>query len=132
MAITAANDRAATRLRLVVDNSAARAVLTPILELERRLAEVERLLAEAGTDGPDTAGRDAAGRATLLEVRTLLRCELDARPFNPRLARRCEQRLRWIERQVPAVATVAAAPGGLLARARRVLMAILPEPMARA
>ncbi len=127
MAITAANDRAAPRLRLVVDNTAARAVLTPILELERRLAEVERLLAE-----PDTGGSDAAGRAALLEVRALLRCELDARPFNPRLARRCEQRLRWIERQAPAVANVAAAPAGLLARARRALMAILPEPMARA
>ena len=122
MAHTAANDRAAPRLRLVVDNTAARAALTPIRELERRLAEVERLLAE---------GSDADGRATLLEVRALLRRELDARPFNPRLARRCEQRLRWIERQAPAAATAAAAPAGLLARARRALSAILPAPMAQ-
>jgi len=107
-------------LRLVVDNTARRTVLMPILEVERRLAAVDRTLRRRGL--PE------AERAALAEMRSLLRRELAARPFDPELARRCEHRLRWIEaaRRQPA-----AAPG-LLDRALRALNAMLPLPRASA
>lgn len=112
----------APHLRLVVDNAAPRGGLIPLLDLERRLDETERTLRRPGL-APET-------REALLEARALLRCELEARPFNLRLARRCEQRLRWIERRLPDGMT--GTPVGLLERARRTLTAILPTPMARA
>lgn len=109
-------------LRLVVDNAASRSILMPILDVERRLGDVERDLRRPGLD--------PARRETLLEMQALLRCELAARPFNPTLARRCEHRLRWVERS-PALAG-SGRPVSMLARARAALGAILPAPLASA
>lgn len=114
-----ATNTATPPLLLVIDNVAARRSLVPILELERRLHAVERALCR-----PERRGASAAA---LLEMQELLRCELEARPFNPRLARRCEQRLRWIERRIPGIWS----PSGLLDRARRVWSAVWPERMAQ-
>lgn len=118
-----AGNRDAPSLRLVVDNTARRTVLMPILDVERRLAAVERTLRRRGL--PE------AERAALAEMRDLLRRELAARPFDPELARRCEHRLLWIEasrrrRAAPAPTT------GLLDRALRALSAMLPPPRASA
>lgn len=118
-----ARNREAPRLRLVVDNAVRRTVLMPILEVERRLASVERSLRRPGV--PETE------RRALGEMRDLLRRELAARPFDPDVARRCEHRLRWIEaarrqRGAPAVSP------GLLDRALRALGAMLPPPVASA
>jgi hypothetical protein len=107
-------------LRLVVDNVDPQIHLMPILDVERRLALIERQLRRPGL----VAGR----REALVEMHALLRCELDARPFNPSLARRCEHRLRWIERRLPRPDR----PATFLGRARAVLSAILPAPLASA
>ncbi len=107
-------------LRLVVDNAGARTILMPILDVERRLEHVERVLRRPGL---------AAGpRHMLLEMRTLLRCELAARPFDPALARRCEHRLRWVERTL--ALSRSDRPTSMLKRARAALGAILPTPLA--
>ena len=111
------------KLRLVIDNAGPRVGLMPILELERRLATVERELLRPAT----AQGR----RATLLEMRGLLHCELEARPFDPALARRCEHRLRWVERTLgTGIGTTPSTT--ILGRARAVLNAILPPPLASA
>lgn len=116
----AAMNRTGRSLRLVVDNADPRPFLMPILDVERRLAAVERRLRQS--DLADDR------REALVEMRTLLRCELAARPFNPTLARRCEHRLRWIERRLPG----ADRPETLLGRARAALSAILPIHLANA
>lgn len=108
------------RLRLVVDNADPRTVLLPILEVERRLGAIERELRRPAL-APDT-------RAALLSMQALLRCELDARPFNPGLARRCEHRLRWVERSLAPGRN--GRPESLLARVRVALGTILPSPTA--
>ncbi|EDP65637.1 hypothetical protein BAL199_02394 [alpha proteobacterium BAL199] len=110
----------APSLLLVIDNVTARRSLMPILELERWLNAVEHALRRPGQRGIRTSA--------LLEMRALLHCELEARPFNPCLARRREQRLRWIERQIPGISSRLR----LLDRARRVWSAILLERTARA
>lgn len=101
-------------LRLVVDNASAPAALAPILEVERRLAAVERVLRR----------RDVADaeRGRLREIRELLHGELAARPFSPAVARRCALRRRWIERlnTVPE-----ATPPRLIDRALTALTAML-------
>lgn len=109
---------AAVTLRLMVSNVLAHRATQPILDLERRLNAVEHALRRPAI-APDLT-------AALLEMRALLRCEMDAKPFSPRVAHRCEQRLRWIERQMPD----AAARTGLLERVRHALASILPTPMA--
>lgn len=116
-----ARNREAPRLRLVVDNAVRRTVLMPILEVERRLASVERSLRRPGV--PETE------RRALGEMRDLLRRELAARPFDPDVARRCEHRLRWIEAARRQRGAPAASPG-LLDRALRALGAMLPPPVA--
>jgi len=119
---TPAKRPAGSGLRLVVDNTNRRVGLMPILEVERRLAAVERELRRSGLA--------AARHEDLQEMQALLRRELEARPFNPTLARRCEHRLRWIERgQRVAEST---GPVTLQGRARAVLSAILPGLVASA
>jgi len=109
-------------LRLVVDNADPCCPLMPILDIERRLKAIERDLRRPAL-APET-------RVSLLAMRALLCCELEARPFNPTLARRCEHRLRWIERNLAPVRP--RLPNTLLERARTVLSAILPAPTASA
>lgn len=111
------------QLRLVFENADPRVILMPILDLERRLAAVERELRRPAM----VQGR----REALTEIRALLRCELEARPFNPSLARRCEHRLRWVERTL-GNGTGPTRPISILGRARAVLNAILPPPLASA
>lgn len=101
-------------LRLVVHNASARVAPTPILEVERRLAAVERILRRSGLDDLD--------RRRLCEMRELLRRELAARPFDPALARRCAHRRRWIERLHP---VPGATPTRLIKRALTALNAML-------
>ena len=118
-----AMQRHGPQLRLVVDNADPHVILTPILDLERRLAAVERELRRPAM----VQGR----REALTEIRALLRCELEARPFNPSLARRCEHRLRWVERTLgTGIGTTPSTT--ILGRARAVLNAILPPPLASA
>ena len=119
---TPAKRPAKPSLRLVVDNTGRCIDLMPILEVERRLAAIERDLRRPGLT--------AARRGNLQEMRALLRRELEARPFNPTLARRCEHRLRWIERGQ--LVAESARPMTLQARARAVLSAILPGLVASA
>lgn len=119
---TPAKRPAKPSLRLVVDNTGRRIGLMPILDVERRLAAIGRELRRPGL----TAER----RGNLQEMQALLRRELEARPFDPALARRCEHRVRWIERSQ--FATESAQPATLQARARAVLSAILPGLVASA
>jgi hypothetical protein len=119
---TPAKRPATPSLRLVVDNTDRRVGLMPILEVERRLAAIERDLRRSGLA--------AARRGNLQEMQALLRRELEARPFDPALARRCEHRVRWIERSQ--FATESARPVTLQGRARAVLSAILPGLVASA
>lgn len=116
-----ANRQLGPHLRVVVDNNGPRIALMPIRDLERRLGETQRALRQPAL----APGR----RDMLLEMQALLRCELAARPFNPSLARRCEHRLRWLERSL---GTAPTRPTTILGRARAVLNAILPPPLASA
>lgn len=117
-----AQNHRAPHLRLVVDNMSPRIVLMPILDVERRLASVRRSL--------ERSDLHPGEREALQEMHALLRCELEARPFRPHVARRCEHRLRWIEQEFRRQRPVERVT--LLDRARRVLSAILPTHAASA
>ncbi len=119
---TPAKRPARPSLRLVVDNTGRRIALMPILEVENRLAAIERELRRPGLA--------TVRRGNLQEMQALLRRELEARPFNPTVARRCEHRLRWIERSQRAAESPRSVT--LQARARAVLSAILPGLVASA
>lgn len=110
-------------LRLVVDHEIARPALMPVLEVERRLNAVERELRRPAL-APER-------REAFLCMRHLLHRALQARPFDPAVARRCEQHLRWIELSLLSDARTKPA-STVLGRIRALLNALLTPPMARA